>query len=180
MADAQGNSSRHSLRLLGLRKITLSDKDPSNHEMAHFSGDDCELFRDLISAGLDGEVDSVEGRALNDHLTRCTGCATYKRALGTIWDSAIGPTSVSDRDEHYISQFSGEVLLAAAKRHRAELRLRHRRRRLVLRFAIALVPLAASATFLSAGAFAHTHIVPTHSKTPCTRLLATSFRHPVK
>jgi predicted anti-sigma-YlaC factor YlaD len=38
---------------------------------------DCDAYREAISAGMDGEVNDLEARAVDVHLARCAPCRTW-------------------------------------------------------------------------------------------------------
>src|SRR5665213_3631758 len=76
-----------SLTVPRVRRHTLSGIEPRNRAKSHLASKDCREFHDLISATLDGEIDSAEERALNDHLTSCVACAAYRRVLSPTTES---------------------------------------------------------------------------------------------
>lgn len=154
----------------------MSGNDFWDHSRARPSPVDCQVFRDLVSGFVDAQTDVTQEQLLNSHLAGCASCSAYKNTLESFPYPTIRPRPVTERDEHDISSLTVDVLHLVAARRRSEQRLRHQHRRLVIRFAFALLPLATSAAFLSSGAFAHSRIVATHSKTPCTRLIDAPYR----
>jgi predicted anti-sigma-YlaC factor YlaD len=60
----------------------------------------CEIYQDIISAALDGELSAFEEQALREHLTNCAAC----RALGSrCWRSEPDcVTAGSARRDHLL------------------------------------------------------------------------------
>ncbi len=55
----------------------------------------CEYYRELISARLDGEIESGELDTLQDHLKQCPGCSAFARQVKQLQELAADSPPVS-------------------------------------------------------------------------------------
>jgi predicted anti-sigma-YlaC factor YlaD len=141
------------------------------------AGPACELVRQAISAGLDGEAAGVSGAKVTVHLRRCPACREY--ATGASALARMVGLEPSRPVPGALSQRLASELARPADGARPAGRRLFRRTfawRRTVQWAGALTPAALVAVFVPLGVMSSPHAVPSHTPTPCTASLPRHVR----
>jgi predicted anti-sigma-YlaC factor YlaD len=128
----------------------------------------CRLSREAISALIDGEDSPLPETVTTIHLARCRDCRDFRD------DAVLLTRQIRARALAVVPQSPPELISRFERRDQAP-----RVRRLwaglsrfswsrATQWAVGAVPLGFALPALLLGAFAHTHIVPSHALSPCT------------
>jgi predicted anti-sigma-YlaC factor YlaD len=128
----------------------------------------CQVWREAISALIDGEHSPVPDAATEIHLARCRECRGFRddAVLLTRQMRAQALVVVAPRPPALLSRLGCRGHPSAAGRPWASLSRFPWSR--ATQWAIGAVPLGFAVPALLLGAFAHVHIVPSHVLSPCT------------
>jgi predicted anti-sigma-YlaC factor YlaD len=132
----------------------------------------CEQVREVMSAGLDGEVTGIRAGRIAAHVAQCRDCRDFQLAAPTL-DSLLGvsvsrpvPGALKEmlREEWSRSPGGTSRLSPSRRRHIGPGHTWRRR----VQWIGALTPAVLLVVILPLGALPGPHMVPSHASTPCT------------
>jgi predicted anti-sigma-YlaC factor YlaD len=135
----------------------------------------CGVAREAVSALIDGEAPPVSEAIAANHLARCRECREFRADAVSLTRQMRLQTfaGVPNSAPEALARLGCRDQTEAAPRPRGRARVRVSR---VLwsratQWAVGVVPLGIAIPALALGAFAHIHIIPTHTLSPCTMWL---------
>jgi anti-sigma factor RsiW len=140
-------------------------------------GPACDVVRQAISAGLDGEAAGVSEAKVAGHLRRCPGCRTFATeatslaGLIRLEPSHRVPAALSGRLASEFARTADGTPPAVRRPFRPVIAWRR-----TIQWAGALAPAALVAVVVPLGALSSPHAVPSHTPTPCTTSLPRHVR----
>jgi predicted anti-sigma-YlaC factor YlaD len=141
------------------------------------AGPACELVRQAISAGLDGEAAGVSGAKVTSHLDRCPACRAFATGANSLArmvglePSRPVPAALPQRLASELASPVGGALSAGRRSFRPTFAWRR-----TVQWAGALTPAALVAVFVPLGVMSTPPAVPSHTPTPCTASLPRHVR----
>lgn len=138
----------------------------------------CEDVREALSARLDGEEVPLSDAAVDAHLAGCRGCEAFRVGAARLaWRPDLRASKAPPEGLSARLADLGRGLAADGPRPPPVTREPRRVFCRARRWAATVVPTIIVAAFIPLGVSAHTHVIPTRDRTPCTSGLHHSHPH---